>query len=77
MDGFTPTSGVVVLTDKNHVDILDETLTQPGRFEFKVTVDKPDPQVSLYFVGMHIRVETKTCFDCFLFLPIRAGNIFL
>ena len=42
MDGFNPSSGVVVLAGTNRVDILDEALTRPGRFDRQVVVDKPD-----------------------------------
>jgi AFG3 family protein len=42
MDGFTPTTGVVVLAGTNRVDILDQALTRPGRFDRQIVVDKPD-----------------------------------
>jgi AFG3 family protein len=42
MDGFSPTTGIVVLAGTNRVDILDEALTRPGRFDRQVQVDKPD-----------------------------------
>ena len=44
MDGFNPSSGVVVLAGTNRVDILDEALTRPGRFDRQVVVDRPDIQ---------------------------------
>jgi AFG3 family protein len=42
MDGFSPTSGVVVLAATNRVDILDQALVRPGRFDRQILVDKPD-----------------------------------
>jgi AFG3 family protein len=42
MDGFAPTTGVVVLAGTNRVDILDQALTRPGRFDRQIVVDKPD-----------------------------------
>jgi AFG3 family protein len=42
MDGFETTTGVVVLAGTNRVDILDQALTRPGRFDRQITVDKPD-----------------------------------
>jgi AFG3 family protein len=42
MDGFDTTTGVVVLAGTNRVDILDQALTRPGRFDRQITIDKPD-----------------------------------
>ena len=42
MDGFTSSTGVVVLAGTNRVDILDKALTRPGRFDRQITVDLPD-----------------------------------
>ena len=42
MDGFSTSTGVVVLAGTNRVDILDKALTRPGRFDRQITVDLPD-----------------------------------
>ena len=42
MDGFNPSSGVVVLAGTNRADILDNALIRPGRFDRQIQVDKPD-----------------------------------
>mmetsp|Transcript_23971 Transcript_23971/g.50512 ORF Transcript_23971/g.50512 Transcript_23971/m.50512 type:complete len:982 (-) Transcript_23971:66-3011(-) len=42
MDGFSPSTGVVVLAGTNRVDILDKALTRPGRFDRQIVVDLPD-----------------------------------
>jgi AFG3 family protein len=42
MDGFSPTTGVVVLAGTNRADILDQALTRPGRFDRQIQVDRPD-----------------------------------
>merc|ERR1711968_8088 len=42
MDGFSPSTGVVVLAGTNRADILDQALLRPGRFDRQITVDKPD-----------------------------------
>merc|ERR1712154_472992 len=44
MDGFTTSTGVVVLAGTNRIDILDQALTRPGRFDRTIQVDKPDLQ---------------------------------
>lgn len=42
MDGFTSTTGIVVLAGTNRADILDPALTRPGRFDRTVNIEKPD-----------------------------------
>jgi AFG3 family protein len=55
MDGFTPSSGVVVLAGTNRVDILDEALTRPGRFDRQIQVDKPDLQGRREIFLVHLK----------------------
>jgi cell division protease FtsH len=42
MDGFDPTSGVVVMAATNRPEILDKALLRAGRFDRQIVVDKPD-----------------------------------
>ena len=42
MDGFCPSSGVIVLAATNRPDVLDDALMRPGRFDRVVEVDNPD-----------------------------------
>eukprot|EP00560_Eucampia_antarctica_P007499 CAMPEP_0197826880 /NCGR_PEP_ID=MMETSP1437-20131217/3766_1 /TAXON_ID=49252 ORGANISM="Eucampia antarctica, Strain CCMP1452" /NCGR_SAMPLE_ID=MMETSP1437 /ASSEMBLY_ACC=CAM_ASM_001096 /LENGTH=885 /DNA_ID=CAMNT_0043427503 /DNA_START=123 /DNA_END=2781 /DNA_ORIENTATION=+ len=55
MDGFTPSSGVVVLAGTNRVDILDEALTRAGRFDRQITVDRPDLQGRKEIFQVHLK----------------------
>mmetsp|Transcript_17965 Transcript_17965/g.37372 ORF Transcript_17965/g.37372 Transcript_17965/m.37372 type:complete len:837 (+) Transcript_17965:22-2532(+) len=60
MDGFSESSGVVVLAGTNRVDILDQALTRPGRFDRQITVDKPDIQGRKEIFMVHLRdIKTK------------------
>jgi cell division protease FtsH len=42
MDGFEENSGIIVMAATNRVDILDPAILRPGRFDRKVTVQRPD-----------------------------------
>lgn len=55
MDGFSPTTGVVVLAGTNRVDILDQALTRPGRFDRQIQVDKPDIKGRADIFKVHLR----------------------
>lgn len=55
MDGFNPSTGVVVLAGTNRVDILDQALTRAGRFDRQITVDKPDLQGRKEIFNVHLQ----------------------
>lgn len=42
MDGFSTTTGVIVMAATNRPDVLDPALLRPGRFDRQVVVDLPD-----------------------------------
>jgi len=42
MDGFAPSTGVVVLAGTNRADVLDDALKRPGRFDRQIAIDRPD-----------------------------------
>ena len=55
MDGFTGNVGVITLAATNRLDILDEALLRPGRFDRKVAVDLPDVQGRKRILSVHSR----------------------
>ncbi len=42
MDGFGINEGIIVLAATNRVDILDPAILRPGRFDRKISVNRPD-----------------------------------
>src|SRR5579883_1104159 len=55
MDGFDPRQAVVVLGATNRPDGLDQALLRPGRFDRRVTVDRPDWNGRLAILKIHTR----------------------
>jgi cell division protease FtsH len=54
MDGFEDGNpGVITIVVTNRVDILDQALLRPGRFDRKVTVDLPDLKGRTRILGVH------------------------
>jgi cell division protease FtsH len=42
LDGFDPSSGIILLAATNRPEILDPALLRAGRFDRQVLVDRPD-----------------------------------
>ncbi|MGH9150399.1 MAG: ATP-dependent zinc metalloprotease FtsH [Acidimicrobiales bacterium] len=55
MDGFDSGSGVVVLAATNRPDILDTALLRPGRFDRRVTIERPDVRGREGILRIHAR----------------------
>ena len=55
MDGFDARQAVVVLAATNRPDGLDKALLRPGRFDRRVTVDRPDWNGRLAILKIHAR----------------------
>jgi cell division protease FtsH len=55
MDGFESGSGVVVLAATNRPDILDSALLRPGRFDRRVSIDRPDVRGREAILKIHAR----------------------
>ncbi len=55
LDGFDPTSGIVLLAATNRPEILDPALLRAGRFDRQVLVDRPDRPARRAIVSLHLR----------------------
>ena len=55
MDGFAGAEGVVVLGATNRVDVLDQALTRPGRFDRHVNVPRPDVKGRHSILQVHVK----------------------
>ncbi len=55
LDGFDPSSGVILLAATNRPEILDPALLRAGRFDRQVVVDRPDRKGRLDILKIHIR----------------------
>jgi len=53
MDGFSPTSTVIVLAATNRPDVLDPALLRPGRFDRHITVDYPSLEARQELFELH------------------------
>ncbi|MGO8799291.1 MAG: ATP-dependent zinc metalloprotease FtsH [Roseiarcus sp.] len=58
LDGFDPSSGVILLGATNRPEVLDPALLRAGRFDRQVLVDRPDRQGRLEILKVHIRKVT-------------------
>lgn len=63
MDGFKPTSGIIVIAATNRADVLDSALLRPGRFDRQITVNLPDIYGRIEILKVHSRnknIDSKT-----------------
>ncbi len=55
LDGFDPTKGIIVLAATNRPEVLDKALLRPGRFDRRITVDRPNLAGRLATLQVHTR----------------------
>src|SRR3989442_3721633 len=55
MDGFDPSTGVIVVAATNRPDVLDQALLRPGRFDRRVTGLPPDRGGRRAILDVHTR----------------------
>jgi len=53
LDGFDPSTGVILLAATNRPEILDPALLRAGRFDRQVMVDRPDRKGRLEILKVH------------------------
>ena len=55
LDGFDPGKGVIVLGATNRPEVLDKALLRPGRFDRRITIDRPNLAGRLSTLQVHTR----------------------
>jgi cell division protease FtsH len=55
MDGFDTDTNVIIIAATNRPDILDPALLRPGRFDRRVTLDKPDMKGREAILKVHVK----------------------
>lgn len=58
LDGFDPSTGIVLLAATNRPEILDPALLRAGRFDRQVLVDKPDKRGRIAILRVHMKQVT-------------------
>ena len=54
LDGFDPSTGVILLAATNRPEVLDPALLRPGRFDRQVLVDRPDRTGRREILKVHV-----------------------
>lgn len=55
MDGFDTDTNIIVIAATNRPDILDPALLRPGRFDRRVTLDRPDVKGREAILRVHVK----------------------
>ncbi|SMC76989.1 ATP-dependent zinc metalloprotease FtsH [Papillibacter cinnamivorans] len=55
LDGFDTSKGLIVLAATNRPEVLDKALLRPGRFDRRITVDRPNLAGRLATLQVHTR----------------------
>jgi len=55
LDGFDPSTGLVLLAATNRPEILDPALLRAGRFDRQVLVDRPDKKGRVQILTVHMK----------------------
>jgi len=60
MDGFESDSGVIVMAATNRMEILDEALLRPGRFDRRIHISLPDREDRVRILELYLRRKPHT-----------------
>ena len=55
MSGFKENEGIIVIAATNRIDVLDEALLRPGRFDRQVEVQLPDVNARYKILKLHLK----------------------
>ena len=55
MDGFDNDTSIIVMAATNRADVLDPALLRPGRFDRRVTLDRPDMKGREAILKVHVK----------------------
>ena len=74
LDGFDPTSGLVLLAATNRPEILDPALLRAGRFDRQVLVDRPDKLGRIAILKVHMKkIQLGTDVDASQVADLTTG----
>ena len=59
LDGFDPSSGLVLLGATNRPEVLDPALLRAGRFDRQILVDRPDKKGREQILAVHLKKVAK------------------
>jgi cell division protease FtsH len=74
LDGFDPSSGIVLLAATNRPEILDPALLRAGRFDRQVLVDRPDKTGRVAILKIHMKgIRTAPDVDAEVIAALTPG----
>src|SRR5215469_4547589 len=63
LDGFDPSSGLVLLGATNRPEVLDPALLRAGRFDRQILVDRPDKRGREQILAVHLKKVSRLADD--------------
>ncbi len=74
LDGFDPTTGVVLLAATNRPEVLDPALLRAGRFDRQIVVDRPDKGERTAILNVHLKkIKLAPAVDPFQIAALTPG----